>query len=279
MKRVMATALILALALPAAAGWLNDPSSPVEFRAGTEIGFFGVLDHTIRFGVNGTEFDYVREGRQNILFPFERLTAELHLKPRHTIVFLYQPLDIRTAATLENPLIVDTDTFPPGTPMNLRYGFDFYRLSWLYDLWPAPDRELAFGLSGQIRDASIAFASQDGHRQRVYQDLGPVPVLKARLKAPLGRRLWLGAEVDGFYAQGKFITGSTNVESSFKGAILDASLRSGYRLNDALEGFLNLRYLGGGAEGQQVNPENPLADGYTSNWLGAFSLALGFYIR
>jgi hypothetical protein len=278
-QRIIIAVLALLLTGPATAGWLNDPASPVEFRAGTEIGFFGVLAHTIQFGVNGTKFDYVEEGRQNILFPFERLTAELHLKPRHTLVFLYQPLDVRTAATLESPLIVDTDTFPAGTPMNLRYGFDFYRLSWLYDLWPAPDRELAFGLSGQIRDASIAFASQDGRRQRVYQDVGPVPVLKARVRVPAGRRAWLGAEVDGFYAQGKFITGSNNVESSFKGAILDASLRGGYRLSDALDGFINARYLGGGAEGKQVNAENPGADGYTSNWLGAFSLALGFYIR
>lgn len=277
MKAVLIVSSLL-LAATLNAGWLNDPQSPVEFRAGTEIGFVGVLDHKIQFGRQGTRFDYVGAGRQNILFPWQRLSAELHLKPRHSIVFLYQPLDVRTVTTLDDRLVVDSDTFPAGTPMNLRYGFDFYRLSWLYDFWTAPDRELAVGLSLQIRNASIAFASQDGARQRVYQNVGPVPVIKARARVPVGGRSWLGAEVDGFYAQGRVVTGSSNVEPSFRGAILDASLRWGYRLSESLDGFVNARYLGGGAEGGQENPKNP-GDGYTSNWLGAVSLSLGFTIR
>lgn len=276
MKSII-TALVLTAAA-ASAGWLNEPTSPVEFRAGTEIGFIGVLEHTIQFGRNGTKFDYVAAGRQNVLFPWRRLSAELHFKPRHTVIFLYQPLDIRTTTTLEERLIVDIDTFPVGTPLDLRYGFDFYRLSWLYDFWSAPDRELAAGLSLQVRNASIAFTSRDGTQQRVYQDVGPVPILKTRARIPVSRRAWLGAEIDGFYAQGRVVTGSTNVEPSFRGAILDASLRCGYRFNDALDGFLNARYLGGGAEGAQDNPKNP-GDGYTSNWLGSFSLSLGFTVR
>lgn len=239
-----------------------------------------MLEHTIQFGVNGTQFDYVKTGRQNILFPFQRLSAELHLKPRHTIVFLYQPLDIRTVATLDSgPLVVDSDTFVQGTPMNLRYGFDFYRLSWQYDLLSDPERELAVGVSMQIRDASISFASQDGERLRVYQDVGPVPVLRVRGRFPVGEGSWVGAEVDGFYAQGKFVTGSTNVESSFKGAILDASVRYGFEFSDWLDGFINARYIGGGASGQQVDPENALADGYTDIWIGAVSVGLGFYLK
>jgi hypothetical protein len=277
-KRLVIAAVLVA-PLVAGATWLNNPDNSYEFRAGVELGFFGVLEHTIQFGRNGTQFDYVKEGRQDILFPFRRLSAELHLKPRHTIVFLVQPLDVRTTATLVNDLVLDTDTFPAGTPMNLRYGFDFYRVSWQYDLLPEPDRELAVGLSMQIRDASISFASQDGEKLRVYQDVGPVPILRVRARLPLGRSSWLGAEVDGFYAQGKVVTGSSNVEGSFKGAILDASVRYGMELSDWLEGFVNARYLGGGASGGQIDPENPLADGYTDNWLGSFSLALGFYLK
>lgn len=258
--------------------FLNDPHSPSQVRLGAELGYIGVIKHTIQFGRNGTKFDYVKEGSQNILFPFKRLSAELHLKPRHTITFLYQPLDVRTEAYLENPLILDTDTFPAGTPMDLRYGFDFYRASWQYDLWPEPERELAFGVSLQIRDASISFASKDGNRFRVYQDLGPVPILRFRTRVPVGERSWFGSEIDGFYAQGKVVTGSTNIEPSFRGAILDASVRYGLSLNESVDGFLNVRYLGGGASGQQKVPENR-GDGYTDNWLGTLSVTLGFYLR
>jgi len=262
----------------ALASGLNNRASRYEVRGAAEMGFVGVAAHTIQFGRDGSRFDYVREGSQNILFPFRRLSAELHLKPRHAFVFLVQPLDVRTETSLENPLIVDTDTFPAGTPMDLRYGFDFYRVSYQYDVWPAPDRELAFGVSLQLRNASISFASRDGRRLRVYQDVGPVPVLRARARFPVSRRSWFGAEVDGFYAQGTVVTGSTNVEAAFKGAILDASARYGLSLTESVDGFVNARYLGGGAQGQQKVPKNR-GDGYTDNWLGTFSLTLGFYLR
>uniref|UniRef100_A0A7C1SKW2 Outer membrane protein beta-barrel domain-containing protein n=1 Tax=candidate division WOR-3 bacterium TaxID=2052148 RepID=A0A7C1SKW2_UNCW3 len=277
MKRLLV--IITGLMFTAGYAQFSSPDARLGLRAVVEAGAFGFQSHKIQFGPQGTVFDYVKSGQQNILFPFERYSLELVLRPRHTLVALYQPLDVRTVTTLTERLIVDSDTFEPGTPMNLRYGFDFYRLSWLYDLWKEPDRELGFGLSLQLRNASIFFASLDGEKQRVYQDLGPVPILKARLVLPLNRSVWLGSEIDGFYAQGSVVTGSTNVESSFKGAILDASIRLGARFNRFLDGFVNLRYLGGGAEGQQKNPENPGASGYTSNWLGALSFSFGIMVH
>jgi hypothetical protein len=270
--------LLAAVATPAAASWLNNPDNSFEVGFATEMGFVGVLKHTIQFGKEGTKFDYVADGGQNVLFPFRRMSAELHLKPRHTIVLLYQPLDVRTETYLANPLVLDTDTFPAGTPMNLRYGFDFYRVSYQYDFWPEPDRELAVGLSLQVRDASISFVPKDGSNARVYNDLGPVPILRFRGRLPITGSSWVGTEIDGFYAQGKVVTGSTNVESSFRGAILDASLRYGLSLNESVDAFINARYIGGGASGQQANPEYR-GDGYTDNWLGTFALTVGMYIK
>jgi hypothetical protein len=274
-----AVVLITGMLLMIGYAQLNNPAAGYELRALIEAGAFGFRNHRIQFGPQGTVFDYVKYGRQNILFPFERYSLELELKPRHTFIALYQPLDLRTVATLTEPLIVDADTFTAGTPVSLRYGFDFYRLSWLYDIWQNPERELAFGISLQLRNASIVFASLNGEKQRVYQNLGPVPVVKVRLKMPLNRQVWFGSEIDGFYAQGSGITGSTNVESSFKGAILDGSVRLGARFSRFLDGFVNLRYLGGGAEGQQKNPENPGATGYTSNWFSALSFSLGIMVH
>jgi hypothetical protein len=242
------------------------------------MGFVGVLAHTIQFGQQGTRFDYVADGGQDVLFPFRRMSAELHLKPRHTIILLYQPLDVRTEVYLTKPLVLDTDTFPAGTPMNLRYGFDFYRVSYQYDFWPQPDRELAVGLSLQVRDASISFVPKDGSNARFYDDLGPVPALRFRGRLPLSSGTWVGAEIDGLYAQGKVVTGSTNVQSSFRGAILDASLRYGVSLNESVDAFINARYIGGGAEGQQNVPKYR-GDGYTNNWLSTVSLTLGLMIR
>jgi len=270
----------LAVLVPAilAAGWLNDPDNNHEWRASGELGAVGVIEHTIQFGKEATKFDYVKYGGQEVLARFLRFSGEIHLKPRHTFIGLVQPLTIVTDAVLEKDLIVDSTVFAAGTPMDFRYGFDFYRVSYLYDFWPDADRELAVGLSLQLRNASIAFASRDGEQFRVYRDLGPVPILKFRGRVPLTDRTWAAAEVDGFYAQGKGVTGSTNVGSSFKGAILDASLRYGMSLNESVDGFLNVRYLGGGASGQQVVPDNP-GDGYTDNWLGTVALTMGLYFK
>ncbi len=270
--------LFVAAATPAAGSWLNNPDNSFEVRFAAEMGFVGVVKHTIQFGKEGTKFDYVHDGGQDVLFPFRRMSAELHLKPRHTIILLYQPLDVRTEAYLEKPLVLDTDTFPAGTPMNLRYGFDFYRVSYQYDFWPQPDRELAVGLSLQVRDASISFVPKNGSNARLYDDLGPVPILRFRGRLPIGGSSWVGTEIDGFYAQGKVVTGSTNVASSFRGAILDASLRYGLSLNESVDAFVNARYIGGGAEGQQNVPQYR-GDGYTNNWLGTVSFTLGLMIR
>ena len=270
--------LLAAVATPAAASWLNNPDNSFEVRVATEMGFIGVLKHNIQFGKQGTKFDYVADGSQDVLFPFRRMSAELHLKPRHTIVLLYQPLDVRTETYLVKPLVVDTDTFPAGTAMNLRYGFDFYRVSYQYDFWPEPDRELAVGLSLQVRDASISFVPKDGSNARVYDDVGPVPILRFRGRLHVTGSSWVGTEIDGFYAQGKVVTSSTNVESTIRGAILDASLRYGLSLNESVDAFLNARYIGGGASGQQATPQYR-GDGYTDNWLGTISLSVGFYIK
>lgn len=269
------TAGILIAPRPASATWLNNPDNPYQFRAGFETGFLGVLSHRIQLGSNGTVFDYVKDGGQANLLFFNRLTAEMHLGPRHGLVFLYQPLDVRTEDLLSEDLVVDSLLFPAETPMEFRYGFDFYRLSYLFDFNKDPQNELAAGISLQIRNATISFASKDGTLFRTTQNIGPVPIFKFRWAQHFKNGAWLGAEADGFYADGRYITGSAN---DFMGAIFDVSGRYGFRLNESLDGFVNLRYLGGGARGTDETPADR-GDGFTDNWLNTMTLTLGFYMQ
>lgn len=254
---------------------LNDPDKPFDFRGSLEIGFIDVISHTIQFGENGTEFDYIDEGGQDIFFRFNRLTAELALGRRHTLILLFQPLDIQTEALLKRDIVIDDLIFPENTAVKLRYGFDFWRLSYLYDFWKQKDRELSIGLSLQIRNASISFRSYDGTLFRVNQGVGPVPIFKFRARIPFNNGMWFGSEVDGFYASGRYITGS---ENDFVGSILDASLRLGFELNKSFDTFLNIRYIGGGARGTEEDDPGP-GDGYTENWLHTVSVTLGTYIK
>lgn len=253
----------------------TDEDSWYMFRIGCERGFLDVLEHTIQYGKEGSLFDYVSEGGQDILFPFTRYTAELEFDRRHILTFLIQPFDIKTKSLLARDVTLDNLVFPEGTSMELRYYFTFYRLSYLYDFRREIDSEFAFGLSFQIRNASIVFASSDGELLRASSDVGPVPILKFRWKRPFENGLWIGSEIDGFYASGKYITGSTN---DFEGAILDASVRIGLNLRKNFDTFLNVRYLGGGASGTQEDVSGQ-GDGYTDNWLKTLSVSLGFYLR
>lgn len=250
---------------------LNRENSWYRFKLGYERGFLGFISHTIQFGANGTKFNYIEEGGQNVLFPFNRMTADLKMNERHNFTFLIQPFEILTSALPEREIVVEDVIFPEGTPMDLKYGFTFYRLSYLYDFQKESNKEFSIGVSFQIRNASIIFASADGERISINNNIGPVPILKLRWQKPLGNSAWIGSEIDGFYASGRYITGSAN---DFEGAIIDASLRFGFELTDYLNTFLNLRYLGGGASGTEED-ENK----YTDNWLKTFSVSLGFYLQ
>ena len=290
MKKVRFTVIVLVILLsllgitmPAVAqdyGFFNSRDSFFGFESSVEIGFFGFFYHKVQFGDSGTYFDYVKDGGQDVWFPFRRLSGDVLLGSRHRLVFLVQPIDIRTEVPVPagGLTVVDAD-FAPGTAIELRYGFDFYRLSYLYDLFKDPRNELAVGASLQIRDAVITFSGvDDGTREdivRSQRDVGPVPALKFRAKYYLNNFVWLGSEIDGIYAAGRGVTGSFTVDPKFVGAIIDASLRAGFTPRPPVDVFLNLRYLAGGAEGRDENDP----DQYVKNWLHAFSVSLGVTVR
>jgi len=142
---------------------INKPNNWYQTQLSLELGFLDVLSHKIQFGSNGSVFDYVKEGSQDVLFPFSRISADIKLNKRHNFTFLIQPLDIGTKAIVERDIIIDNQTFPKMMPLNLRYGFAFYRLSYLYDFWKADEKELGIGLSFQLRNATIEFSSSDGN--------------------------------------------------------------------------------------------------------------------
>lgn len=270
-------------AAPTAAGpapsWVDQlftATGPLGLALHAEVGFLGVLSHRIQFSRDGTDIDYLTDGGQNTLFPFLRLSADIRFLRRNTIVLLYQPLELSTTQVLQRDLSVDKETFRAGTPVEFGYGFSFWRLSYLYDFfWRRPDRELAVGVSLQIRNARITFASRDGTQFRSNEDIGPVPVLKVRARYVFENRLWLGTEIDGFYAGTPGFNGSDN---QFIGAILDASLRAGMEVTPAIDAFVNVRTVLGGAVGTERRPTPP-SDGYTQNWLYTFSLSLGVTLK
>ena len=253
---------------------LKDPSN-VAWSLGAELGFLAVVSHIVQFGNDGTRFDYRSDGGQDVLFPFFRLSTDLKFKGRHIIVFLYQPLKLTGETVLNEDAVFDGIVFPAGTPLNSTYGFPFWRISYLYDFLRRPGDEVSIGASLQIRNATITFTSADGTLRADRRDVGPVPALKFRGRWGFDSGVWWGTEIDGIYAPVSGINGS---DEEITGALLDASLRVGYDFTDAVSGFFNVRYLGGGAVGTESNPDPP-SDGYTKNWLHFITVSLGVEFR
>ena len=251
-----------------------DTNKPgLKLRAIAELGYLAVLDHKIQFSNSGTEIDYVKDGGQDVLFPVSRLSLEVDFNPKNTIVLLYQPLRIESQALLERDLIIDDLVFPQGTGVNFLYNFPFYRISYLREfLTKKEDYSFAFGLTVQIRNATITFESMDGSLFRRNANIGIVPAFKLRTRANLNERLYLELEADGIYAPVSYLNGSDN---EVIGAILDASTRVGYQLLPAVGAYLNVRYLGGGAVGTSSDFTGP-GDGYVKNWLHFLTVTTGF---
>ncbi len=254
---------------------INDPTRNWAIRATAEIGMLAVAKHTIQYSTDGSTFDYKNEGGQSGLFPFARLSAELEIFHRHSFIFLYQPLTVTTQTVLERDISVDKLTFPAGTPLDLKYGFDFYRFDYQFDFFRSPKYELAIGLGIQLRNARVSFTSVDGQLRRTNDNLGPVPLIRVRGRYTFHNGFFLGLEADGFYANIPIANGgSSNVE----GAIFDTSLRGGVNLTQFMDVYLNLRYLGGWANGTSSNPTGP-GDGYNANYLHTLIVSLGVGLR
>ncbi|MEQ8459612.1 MAG: hypothetical protein RLO52_01720 [Sandaracinaceae bacterium] len=264
-------ALVLSLAAGASAQDAPEEREP-EFgvRGTVELGFLAVLDHDIRLGSDGSDIDYPSDLLQSNLYFVPRLSIELDIWRQHHLTFLYQPLDITSTAVLRRDLRIDGLDYPEGTPVRARYGFPFYRFSWDFDVLTEREMLLAFGLGLQLRNATIEFESLDGTLYRSREDVGPVPLLRARGRFPVANRFFFAFEVDGFYAPISVLNGS---DTDVQGAILDASLRFGWRFMDHADAFLNVRYLAGGATGS--GDPTPTSDGQQSNWLHFLVVSLG----
>lgn len=240
-------------------------------RATGEIGFTGVLAHEITLSTGGSRLDYVSDLNQNNLYLFLRVQVDVDIWRQHLITFLYQPLDITSTASAPRDLTIDGIVYPAGEPIQARYGFPFFRFGWAFDVLEGPDEELAFGLGLQIRNATIEFRSLDGERFRTRTDVGPVPLLRARGRFGFGGGWFFAFEADGWWSPIPGLNGSDN--QLVEGAIADLSVRLGWRFIPHVDGFVNVRYLGGGADG--TSDPSPTSDGFQANWLHFLNISLG----
>ncbi len=263
----------LALAFGAQDLWAQDRPIQASFEA--ELGAIKLLNNTYRVGAApaNSDFNFVTQGGQEILYPFDRLQANFLVAGRHDIRFTYQPFDLTTQVDFPQTVTVDNKAFIG--PTRLTYGFPFYRTTYEYRFLSKGDSWLGGGLAIQLRNASIRFESLDGSQLAVSQNLGVVPALALSGRLGLGQGWFTAFDATGSYASSAFFNGA---DFQFTGSILDACARVGFAMGDRSELFLNARFFGGSAEGisgyartawsNSVSPES-------ANYLSTVTLTLG----
>lgn len=176
-----------------------------------------------------------------------RLTRRLGA--RASLSLLVAPLRVDAAGALDRDLSFAGAVFPAGAPLQGRYRFDSYRLTWRHDRAPAGRWELGYGFSAKLRDAAIRVAG--GGQAAEKKNTGFVPLLNFRLAYRIGPAWRLLLEGDALAApQGRAEDVQLALARDGGGPL---AWRLGYRL---LEGgadagdvytFALLHYLFGGA--------------------------------
>ena len=283
MKKLILSILLLILVsgVWAEESLINKEDSAVEFFLESELGAVSILYHTIRIGdpATASTFDFVNEGGQEILYLFQRYNLGMQIKDHHRVSFLYQPLEVTTETVFAEDRIIDGVTFAAGTPMEVSYGFPFFRITYGYDFFEEDNIDLGIGAALQLRNASIVFKQLDGEQMTVSQNLGPVPALHIFGRYDFDIGLFLSTDITGLYASSAIINGA-NFE--FEGSILDASLRAGYTLKNNIDLYMNARFLGGSAAGTSgyerihwTDSDNPS----TANYLVTTALTFGLTVK
>ena len=255
----------------------------IELSATAELGFLRPVYHTIQIGQDGYRFDYVEEGGQEILFPYTRFEVEALIARSHEVSLLYQPLTLQTEMRVDSAggILIDDVTFADDTPLDLTYGFDFYRATYRYRFRESDRWKLSAGGALQIRNASIRFDGYDasGNEVRVVtQDLGPVPVLSFAARTDRPGNFFLEATIDGFYAPIRYLNFS---DSDVIGWLYDVAFRVGIPVHPHLESYISFRMLGGGADGSGDDPQRwtESREAYSYNNLNIAVLSIGARLR
>jgi hypothetical protein len=222
-KRTARFCLVLSIA--AAVFTLPAAALPVSFWIDAESGaaFTGYNDVQIPADT-GTRFSLADDLSPETV-PFLRLQAGIDFG-RHSVFALYAPLRVESTGSTDEDIDFFGETFSSADELTATYVFNSYRLTYAYTFFKDKRFEIAAGLTGKIRDASIAV--DDGTTEAKRSNLGFVPLIHLSVEWFIAPQVSLLLRGDGLAApQGR-------AEDFLLAAVWspapDLDLRLGYRL-------------------------------------------------
>ncbi|HTF82065.1 MAG TPA: hypothetical protein VL947_10080 [Cytophagales bacterium] len=189
---------------------------------------FSVPYNTVRIPAQGgTQFDLAHDLKlnQKSLFVF-RARASYTIAQRHVISLLAAPLTIKSSGSFDNDVTYSGFTYKRNTPVEARYMFNSYRLTYRYLLLAHDKITFGLGITGKVRHADIALKSSEGSSN--YPDLGFVPLINLYLRYDPTKHWAFLLEGDGLASrQGRAADFFGGVAYKFTE---DFAIKAGYRV-------------------------------------------------
>jgi len=201
-----------------------------------ESGILGTTYNNIRIpGDTGTKFSLCDDLEDDLTF-YYRLRLNYLLKEKHFFSLLYAPLTIESTGSLDKDLIYRETTFPADTPLEAKYAFNSYRLTYRYE-WIKRDKwEFGLGFTAKIRDAEIKVTG--GGETEGKENIGFVPIVNFRF-------FYKPADNFGLLLEGDALAAP-------QGRAEDVLAAAVYKYNENLSIKAGYRILEGGADNDEV---------------------------
>ena len=204
-----------------------------ELRAAVELGPAWQTRNDFRIPGDGGTLVKLPDGASTASW---RATLTWDLNQRQSLRLLAAPLRLNQTFTPASPVLFQDVEFPAGRPVDVRYVFDSYRLTWYWRFAPSGKWSFRLGATAKVRSAEIGLSGDAG--RSVKENLGAVPLLYAYARYQATDRLALELEADALAAP--------------QGRAEDVSLKGVWRVSDRVDLDLGYRLLEGGADNDAV---------------------------
>jgi len=165
-----------------------------------------------------------------------RATLTLDLGRHQSLRLLAAPLRTEASFAPREPVVFQELVFPAGRPLDERFVFDSYRLTWYWRFANHGRWSFRLGATAKLRSAEISLSGEPG--RSVKKNVGFVPLLYAYARYQATDRLALELEADALAAP--------------QGRAEDVSLKAVLRLRAGVDLDLGYRFLEGGADNDEV---------------------------
>jgi hypothetical protein len=211
-------------------------SAQAQFRIDLESGAAFTGYNSIQIpGNSGTRFELTDELDVNTQI-FYRIRLLYTFNEKHTFSALFAPLSIRAQGLPEQNIQFLGSSFAAEEPLNARYVFNSYRLTYRYLFPRKGDVQFGLGATAKIRDALITL--EDEEKSATKTNVGFVPLINFQLE-------WFAKENLSLLLQGDALVSTQGrAEDVLLAALFyptrNVSLKAGYRI------------LEGGADNEEV---------------------------